>query len=59
MTRYHYQSGQSSAEYLFVCAALVLALGIGLSDHTSVLWQLIDGFKTAYQKFSFSLSLPL
>lgn len=53
------QCGQSSLEYVVVCAALVFALGISMADDTSVLKQLIDGFKTAYEKISFALSLPM
>lgn len=53
------QRGQSSLEYVVVCAALVFALGISMADDTSVLKQLIDGFKTAYEKISFALSLPM
>lgn len=53
------QRGQSSLEYVVVCAALVFALGISMADNTSVLKQLIDGFKTAYEKISFALSLPM
>ncbi len=53
------QQGQASVEYLCVCVVLVLALGIGLSTPNSVLWQLIEAFQSAYQRFSFSLSIPL
>ncbi len=52
------QRGQSSMEYVAVCAALVLALGIGLRDDNSALSELIGAFKTAYQKFSYAISLP-
>ncbi|MEN6587875.1 MAG: hypothetical protein ABFE02_17685 [Sulfuricella sp.] len=52
------QCGQSSVEYVVVCAALAFALGVGMTDHNSVLWELIDAFNTAYQKFSYSMSLP-
>jgi uncharacterized protein (UPF0333 family) len=54
----HAQRGQSSMEYVVVCAALAFALGIGMLDHNSVLSELIDAFKTAYQKFSYAISLP-
>ncbi len=50
--------GQSMVEYLIICAALALALGIGMADKNSVLWQLLNAFQIAYQKFSFALSLP-
>lgn len=50
--------GQSSVEYAIVCAALALALGVGMSDNTSVLVQLIDAFKLAYTRIAFSYSLP-
>ncbi|WP_423027298.1 hypothetical protein [Undibacterium sp. SXout20W] len=52
------EGGQSSVEYAIVCAAFAFALGVGLVDDSSVLWQLISAFKLAYQKFSFALSLP-
>ncbi len=52
------QRGQAAVEYTVVCAALALALGIGLVDETSVLRQLIDALRVAYQRFSFALSLP-
>lgn len=52
------QSGQSMVEYLVICVALALALGIGMTDKNSVLWQLLHAFQTAYQNFSYALSLP-
>lgn len=52
------QHGQSSIEYVVVCAALAFALGVGMVDDRSVLRELIGAFNTAYQKFSYSLSLP-
>jgi uncharacterized protein HemX len=52
------QQGQSSMEFVVVCAALAIALGIGMSGQTSVLQQLLDAFKTAYQNFSYAISLP-
>lgn len=51
-------SGQSSIEYVVVCAALALALGLGMSDNNSVLVQLIDAFKLVYTRISFAYSLP-
>ncbi|HTH77834.1 MAG TPA: hypothetical protein VL593_02565 [Ramlibacter sp.] len=51
--------GQSSMEFVVVCAAIALTLGIGMSDDTSVLRQLLEGFRTGYQRLSYSLSLPL
>jgi len=51
------QHGQSSMEFVIVCAALAIALGVGMSDG-SVLQGLLDAFKTAYQDFSYALSLP-
>lgn len=52
------QAGQSSVEYVIVCAALALALGIGMQGEDSVLSQLVSAFQTAYRRFSFALSLP-
>lgn len=52
------QRGQSSIEYVVVCAALALTLGVGMVDDTSVLKELIEALKVAYQKFSYALSLP-
>ena len=58
ITRIAYQCGQSSIEYTVVCTAIAFALGVGMRDHSSVLWVLIEAFKTAYQKISYALSLP-
>lgn len=52
------QTGQSSVEYAVVCAALAFALGIGMMDEHSVLQGLLDAYRTAYAKVSFSMSLP-
>ncbi|THF64568.1 hypothetical protein E6C76_10915 [Pseudothauera nasutitermitis] len=52
------QTGQSMVEYVVVCTALALALGVGLGSDDSALWQLIQNFRLGYQKFSFALSLP-
>jgi len=50
-------SGQSMVEYLVVCAALMLALGIGMGPDSSLL-KLIAAFQSAYQNYSYSISLP-
>ena len=52
------QSGQSSVEYVIVCAVLAFALGIGMADDSSVLRQLLNAFVLSYQKISFAISLP-
>jgi hypothetical protein len=53
-----FQCGQSSVEYTVVCAALTFALGVGMANDESVLWQLLKAFQTAYQQFSYAISLP-
>lgn len=50
--------GQSSMEFVIVCTALALALGVGMTSDSSVLKQLLDAFKSAYQNFSYAISLP-
>lgn len=50
--------GQSSMEYVVVCAALALALGIAMANQDSVLWQLAEAFRTLFHKFSYAISLP-
>lgn len=45
-------------EYIVICAAIAFALGVGLSGGDSELARLLDAFRTAYRRFSFSLSLP-
>jgi hypothetical protein len=45
-------------EYVVVCAAIAFALGVGMVNTDSVLWQLLEALRTAYQNFSFALSLP-
>jgi hypothetical protein len=54
-----WQYGQSSIEYAIVCTALAFALGVGMIDDHSVLWQLIDALRLVYQKFSYAISLPM
>jgi hypothetical protein len=44
-------------EYLVVCAALVLALGVGMGPDSGLL-ELITAFQSAYQNYSYALSLP-
>lgn len=53
-----HQLGQSSLEYLIVASTLAVALGINMASDQSVLKQLLDAFVTAYQNFSFAISLP-
>lgn len=45
-------------EYLVVCGALALILGVGMIDDGSVLRMLIKSFETAYNNFSYAISLP-
>jgi hypothetical protein len=52
------ETGQASVEYVVVCSAIAVALGVGMTDSNSVLWQLLDALRLAYQRFSFALSLP-
>jgi Flp pilus assembly pilin Flp len=52
------QRGQSSIEYVVVCAAIALTLGVGMQDG-SVLKELVEAFRTGYQRISFALSLPI
>lgn len=49
--------GQSAVEYAIVCAAIALTLGIGMANADSVLWQLVDALRSAYQKFTYAVSL--
>lgn len=51
------RGGQSSVEYAVVCAAIALTLGIGMANPDSVLWQLVDALRIAYQKFTYAISL--
>lgn len=51
--------GQGAVEYLVVCAALAFALGLAMWNDASVLRELIEVFRVAYQKISYSLSIPL
>lgn len=56
--------GQSSIEYTIVCAAIAAALFVPISDSASpgearsAVRIVLDGFQTAYQKFSHAISLP-
>jgi Flp pilus assembly pilin Flp len=57
MRRLRGHGGQSSVEYAVVCAAIALTLGIGMVDADSVLWQLVDALRSAYQKFTHAVSV--
>ena len=37
--------------------AITLALGIGMVDQDSALWQLVDAFRNGYQKFTYAISI--
>jgi hypothetical protein len=52
------QSGQSSVDYVITCAVIALILGLGMRDDSSVLFVLLEAFRTTYQKISYALSLP-
>jgi hypothetical protein len=52
-------TGQSSMEYLVVCAALAFALGVAMWNDNSVLRELLQAFQVAYEKISYALSIPL
>ena len=54
----HCQFGHSSTEYVIVCAVLAIALGLGMSDDSNVLRQLLDAFESGYANFSYAISLP-
>ena len=58
MNNYPRQSGQAMIEYVVICVAVGTALGIGMVDDQSVLWQLIHEFQKAYARFGFAISLP-
>lgn len=57
--RSRFHIGQSSLEYVVVCAAIALALGVGMHNDESILKVLLEAFRTSYQKISFALSLPM
>lgn len=58
LPRPSFESGQAMVEYVVVTLALALALGIGMADDSSVVWQLAQALRVAYQRFSYALSLP-
>lgn len=59
------QRGQSSIEYVIVCSALAAALFVPIKDDVAspdkartTVQIILEGFQTAYQKFSYAISLP-
>ncbi len=52
------QHGQSMTEYVVATGAIALAVSLSMLDPDSPLKALLDGFKEAYEKFSYALSLP-
>lgn len=54
------QRGQSMTEYTIVCAALALGLfQPGIFGENAVIWELLNAFQIAYEKYAYSLSLPI
>jgi hypothetical protein len=53
------QRGQAMTEYVVVCGAITLALGISMLSDNSILKQFFDAFASAYDKFSYAISLVL
>lgn len=63
--KHQLQRGQALLEYLVVCAALAFALFYPIRDDAAspdkartTVQIVLDGFKLAYQKISYSISLP-
>ena len=63
--RLHTQRGQSMTEYIGACAVLAFVLFVPISGDAaspdgakSTIELLLDGFKKAYQNFSYAISLP-
>ena len=54
-----FQRGQAMMEYAVVCGAIALALGISMVSENSVLKQFFDSITTAYDKFSYAISIVL
>jgi hypothetical protein len=52
------QQGQSTVEYLVVTAAVAAALGLSMATDDSVLRQLLEALREAYERFAFAISLP-
>lgn len=52
------QNGQSTMEYVVICAAITFALGVGMADDNSALRQLLNAFVLGYKNISFAISLP-
>ncbi len=46
-------------EYTFASLALALILGMSLSESSSVLVELARAFQTAYERFTYAISLPI
>jgi hypothetical protein len=52
------ENGQSTVEYLVVTAAVATALGLSMASDDSVLRQLLEALRDAYERFAFAISLP-
>nr|WP_314625373.1 hypothetical protein [uncultured Noviherbaspirillum sp.] len=51
------QRGQSSVEYAVICAAIALALGLGMANEDSALWQLVDALRNSYRNHTYAISI--
>jgi hypothetical protein len=54
----NFQHGQSSLEYALACAAIAFALGLGMLDASSPLYELLQRLREAYERYAFAMSLP-
>jgi hypothetical protein len=52
------QHGQSTIEYALACAAIAFALGLGMLDSSSPLFDLLHRLQEAYERYAFAMSLP-
>lgn len=53
------QHGQSMTEYLVALLVVMLMVGVSFSGESSVIDLFLDGVKTAFERLSSFMSLPL
>lgn len=53
------QLGQSITEYLVILIVVMVMFGVGVAGHSSITTEFTDAIKTAFERFSSFISLPI
>jgi hypothetical protein len=55
----HHDRGQSTVEFLVICALVVAIFATPVDGHSSLLEMFLEAVRTGYRKFLAALAVPL